>query len=238
MWFPVAVRWLPRTAISDWLYFTLPCLTLPRFFKMTIFHCQQIKTAILQPYHQSTEPLCIYFWRSFGRSKKQRNARIWDDDIKECSDKTLAECTTTAGDRKTWAELMCRSVHSVRPSAMTKGKTGLFFMRSPFANSIQNRAYPRKMLKVYTHPCVGARDHGVWGLCWRGFVFQTFSTSVLTTSVSLQHSPDFQTVHFILQYSRNVCACVHNNNEAINKLMIIICNRFIWTANKKTKTYA
>jgi len=41
-----------------------------------------------------------------------RPRRRWSDDIKNWTRKTLAECTTTVRDRKSWRELVCRSVVS------------------------------------------------------------------------------------------------------------------------------
>ena len=76
-------------------------------------HCKEAETTVLRAHDPSTEPLHIHFEACLdGARGRGRPRRRWGDDIKDWIGKTLAECMTTARDRKTWRELMRRSVVS------------------------------------------------------------------------------------------------------------------------------
>jgi len=58
--------------------------------------------------------LCTHIFegRLHGTRSRGRPRRRWGDDITDWINKTLAECTQSARDRKRWCELVCRSVVS------------------------------------------------------------------------------------------------------------------------------
>jgi len=80
-------------------------------------HCKETEIAALWAHDQSIEPqlyLCIRILegRLDGARGRGRPTRRWGDDIKDWTGKTLADCATTARDRKSWRELVRRSAVS------------------------------------------------------------------------------------------------------------------------------